>query len=618
MNHQNHHRPAIKHGVSSGASAVSGGGSGGEVHFRLLCHVNTAGGIIGNSGGLIRQLEAQTGCKIRLEDPLPHWHERVINIIGDSIIDRKIMMKCDNSSDEVELVEVSRAQEGLVRVYERILQIEGSGGAEKNGSVGCRMLAISSQIGALIGKGGVIVDGIRKSTGAKIKVLNKEQLPPCAVPEEELIQIMGAIVAVKKALVHVSRRLQIRLPAERNTPHVTSKGALHEQSVDFPLDAKSSIQPLARNAVNHSPVAHSLSSDFDSALNLDADCAQRKVVFRLLCSYVAAGGVIGRGANIVKGLEKDTGASIKFSTPALRSKERVATISSLETLEPLYSPAQVATIRVFERSVDVIREHGFIKDGSISARILVGPREIKCLLDERGRFSSDVGSTTGVEVQLFGAEHAPNCAEEHDTVVQIIGEHDNVKNALFQLTGKLREMVFSSLVSEGAAPKNYSGSSHSHGGQHEFGISMPSQSPDHLSSFSSHYQTDHLGFGPKLGGPHTMLPDKQSKDRKNTKMSKPIKQSMSSWKSSHGEIESGRMQEAGAAKKTVVKNVSEQNFNSVYGENGSNLTRLKEISGAAVVLQTPGPGECDGKVIISGTPEQIQMAESLLQAFILA
>lgn len=74
---------------------------------------------------------------------------------------------------------------------------------------------------------------------------------------------------------------------------------------------------------------------------------------------------------------------------------------------------------MFERSVDVIREHGFIKDGSISARILVGPREIKCLLDERGRFSSDVGSTTGVEVQLFGAEHAPNCAEEHDTVVQV-------------------------------------------------------------------------------------------------------------------------------------------------------------------------------------------------------
>lgn len=144
------------------------------------------------------------------------------------------------------------------------------------------------------------------------------------------MQIMGVIIAVKKALVHVSRRLQVRLPAERYTDQVTSKGASHEQPAYFPLDTKSSIQPLPGNAVNHSSVAHSLSSDIDRVLNLDADCAQRKVVFRLLCSYIAAGGVIGKGANIVKALEKDTGASIKFSTPTVRSKERVATISSLE------------------------------------------------------------------------------------------------------------------------------------------------------------------------------------------------------------------------------------------------------------------------------------------------
>lgn len=82
-------------------------------------------------------------------------------------------------------MEVSRAQEGLIRVYERVLQVEGNEG----GAVGCRLLAIKSQIGALMGKGGAIVDGIRKSTGAKIKVLKKDQLPACAVPEEELIQV---------------------------------------------------------------------------------------------------------------------------------------------------------------------------------------------------------------------------------------------------------------------------------------------------------------------------------------------------------------------------------------------------------------------------------------------
>ncbi|CAN4114817.1 unnamed protein product [Withania somnifera] len=610
MNHQNRHRaPPVKRGGGDGGGDPTTVLQPGQVHFRLLCHVNTTGGVIGNSGSLIKQLEAQTGCKIRFEETLPNCPERVVNIIGDSVIDRKIGMSCGVDGKEVKLVEVSRAQEGLIRVYERVLEIEGNGGA-----VGCRLLGISGQIGALMGKGGVIVDGIRKNTGAKIKVLKKDQLPACAVPEEELIQIMGAIAAVKKALIHVSRRLQVRLPAERSTAHVSSKGASHEQPVDFPLDTKSSTQPLPRNAVNHSS-AHSLSSDFDRALNLEADSAQREVVFRLLCSYIAAGGVIGRSANIVKALEKDTGASIKFSTPTVRSKERVATISSLETQEPSYSPAQVATIRVFERSVDVIREHRHIKAGSITARILVGPHEIKCLLDERGRLSSEIGLTMGVEVQLLDAEHATNCAAENDKIVQIVGEHDNVKNALFQLTGRLREMVFSSLVSEGAVPTKYSCSS----SQQEFGTRIPSQSADHLSSFSAPYQKDRLGFMPNLGGTHTLLQDKQSKDRLNSKIGKPIKQSMGGWKSSQGGLESGRMDENAAAKKTIVINVSEQKFGSVYGENGSNLTRLKEISGAAVVLQTAaGPGECDGKVIISGTPEQIQMAQSLLQAFILS
>lgn len=200
MSNQNYHRPPIKRG--GGGSGSSGGGDTttvlqpGQVHFRLLCHVSTAGGVIGNSGGLIRQLEAQTGCRIRFEEPLPNCHERVVNIIGDSVIDRKIGISYDGSTEEVELVEVSRAQEGLFRVYERVLQVEGNGGA-----VGCRLLAISGQIGALMGKGGVIVNGIRKSTGAKIKVLTKEQLPACANQEEELIQVRAFIYLEMLALV---------------------------------------------------------------------------------------------------------------------------------------------------------------------------------------------------------------------------------------------------------------------------------------------------------------------------------------------------------------------------------------------------------------------------------
>lgn len=85
----------------------------------------------------------------------------------------------------------------------------------------------------------------------------------------------------------------------------------------------------------------------------------------------------------------------------------------------MYSPAQVATVRVFERAVEVICKHGHIKADSISARILVGPHEIKCLLDERGIVSSDIGSAMGVEVQLLDAENAPNCAAENDKILQV-------------------------------------------------------------------------------------------------------------------------------------------------------------------------------------------------------
>ncbi|KAL5988440.1 hypothetical protein ACLOJK_036204 [Asimina triloba] len=50
---------------------------------------------------------------------------------------------------------------------------------------------------------------------------------------------------------------------------------------------------------------------------------------------------------------------------------------------------------------------------------------------------------------------------------------------------------------------------------------------------------------------------------------------------------------------------------------GSFLLTGRMISGAKVVVHAPRPGTRDGMVIISGTPDQTQVAESLLQAFIL-
>ncbi|KAL7189145.1 hypothetical protein ACSBR1_038918 [Camellia fascicularis] len=69
---------------------------------------------------------------------------------------------------------------------------------------------------------------------------------------------------------------------------------------------------------------------------------------------------------------------------------------------------------------------------------------------------------------------------------------------------------------------------------------------------------------------------------------------------------------------TVEIVVPENVIGSIYGENGSNLARLRQISGAKVMVHEPHPGATDRKVIISGTPDETQATQSLLQAFILS
>lgn len=68
--------------------------------------------------------------------------------------------------------------------------VNNGGGSETKNSVACRLLAQSNQVGCVLGRGGKIVEKIRQETGAQIRVLPKDQLPACAYPGDELIQVM--------------------------------------------------------------------------------------------------------------------------------------------------------------------------------------------------------------------------------------------------------------------------------------------------------------------------------------------------------------------------------------------------------------------------------------------
>lgn len=53
--------------------------------FRLLCHDEKVGGIIGKGGTIIKNLQNETGCEIKVLDGVPDSEDRVIFISGSVV-----------------------------------------------------------------------------------------------------------------------------------------------------------------------------------------------------------------------------------------------------------------------------------------------------------------------------------------------------------------------------------------------------------------------------------------------------------------------------------------------------------------------------------------------------
>lgn len=97
----------------------------------------------------------------------------------------------DPEEEEEGGVAVSKAQEALLKVFERILDVavESEGVKVEGGIVSCRLLADDSQVGSVIGKGGKVVEKIRKESGCRIKVLS-DNLPACVAPNEKMVEVI--------------------------------------------------------------------------------------------------------------------------------------------------------------------------------------------------------------------------------------------------------------------------------------------------------------------------------------------------------------------------------------------------------------------------------------------
>ena len=97
----------------------------------------------------------------------------------------------------------------LFRSHARIVDDVGGASDEDNDEaphpVTARLFVPNNQIGCLLGKGGKIIEQMRKEIGGHIRILPKAQLPPCASPTDKLVQIFGDAVLVRKALEQQAR-----------------------------------------------------------------------------------------------------------------------------------------------------------------------------------------------------------------------------------------------------------------------------------------------------------------------------------------------------------------------------------------------------------------------------
>ncbi|CAK7339642.1 unnamed protein product [Dovyalis caffra] len=426
----------------------------GQVAFRVVCHDSIIGGLIGHSGSIISQIRLETGCLVHCEEAVQgskHW---VIVVVGSASPVRKIAV---GEGEE----EVSGAQEAVVRVLERMWEVDakkcGGGGAEREGY--CGLLANTTQIGAVVGREGRNIKRIKRGSGAHIWIL---PAPPCACEEEQLIQITGSSVAVKKAVIDVSSRLQDCPPYEKDEEEMGfTVGPVWRSSDCSSSDPHAEFFPHLYSLLPTFPENVSSPTDGDHEKPPNQ---QLQVSFRMLCSHGAAGSIIGKGGSIVRALENETGASIVIAPYITNSYyQRVVTVSALESLESCHSPAQNALVLVFAKSIEHHIEKcsssALVQGTLVTATLLLPSNVVCCLSREGDEVDSEIIENTGADIHILQGEQFFNCASENDVLVQyayeqfyaplpsraiktsshITGEYQNVQNALVQVTSKLRD-----------------------------------------------------------------------------------------------------------------------------------------------------------------------------------
>ncbi|KAL0548809.1 hypothetical protein IC582_013282 [Cucumis melo] len=599
--------------------------------YRILCHDAKAGGVIGKSGSIIKSIRQHTGAWINVHELVPGDEERIIEISDTRRRD-----------PEGRMPSFSPAQEALFLIHERILESEmspgfngmgygpedeeddyggvrGGGGSGCGGRVATRLVVSRMHVGCLLGKGGKIIEQMRMETKTQIRILPRDHnLPRCISMSEEIVQIVGDTNAVKKAIAIVSSRLRESQHRDRSHFH----GRLHSPERIFPPDDDYVPHNARRLPMDGRPfrprmsASNSRGNDYSnrqSNFMVEPGAAPvndnmmpfygEDLVFRILCPIEKIDSVIGESNGIIELLRNDVGVDIKVSDPVTGSNEQILIISSDEGPDDELFPAQEALLHIQTRIVDLVPD----KENIVTTRLLVPSSDIGCLEGRDGSLL-EMKRLTGANVHIVPREDLPMFVSGADELVQIIGDIKAARDALVELTSRLRNCLYKEPFQKDASPQVSVQSTMVSLGLEE------SSSNNNAAAREVHSGNDSAStafqnvqpFGTaqllkETGGSSNETGTQNENDRRE-------------------DLPSGlnRIPVPLVTRSTLEVVIPEPAVPKLITKSKNKLAQISELSGANVMLVEDRPDVTQKIIQISGTPEQAERAQSLLQGFILS
>ncbi|KAK9828748.1 hypothetical protein WJX72_001910 [[Myrmecia] bisecta] len=571
------------------------------VTYRLLCPSARTGSVIGKKGDVIQQLRRETGSKIKIEEAVPNCDERVILIMAPD---------CPGA-------DWSPAQEALFRVHSRMVEGDSDNTDLQGLNITVRLLVDGSQIGCVLGKGGTIISDLRVETGANIRILGKKERPLCALETDELVQLNGDPSKVREALTRISA--QLRANPAKHKPNNARKIALSATATAF-NNATGSLAgggPVINLVADSTMLGMLPTAQMAPRAMLQAG-GSRETSYRLLCPQANTGSIIGRKGDVVRQIREQTGAQVKVHAGSVGCEERIVQMSSLEDPVSQFCNAQEGLLRCCECILKDQREAAHQ-----AIRLLVpSPQGSLLMSNAHAQILADLRIVCNVQVRVLPlTPPLPKGAEEGDQVVHLEGPLVSCLTAVQRIAQVLRAMQMPmdggaglSMPPGSAAGPFPGGMSMGHPA-HAMpqGMMILPMAPGYPGSISpmlnapmdvsGPYMPMHPGGSLDDGLPHGPRPSQPP--------APPQRHPLCA--TGHGGHAGG-----GPSGHSVHLVLLPMQVGCILGKGGANIAQIRQISGARVKVHpaTAHSGERDMEM--SGSLEQCQAAQNLVQAFLLA